>query len=131
MGKYSPEEVQILSTSPYIDSVSERSVLYGDVFKQEFYLLTKQGHQPKEIFRSLGIDPLIVGDNAIRVFTQKMKHYQPKLNEEGDMIALSLSYVDLKKENEKLKFENKFLKKKRLIDLGMYPKEKSNDSTLK
>ena len=60
-----------------------------------------------------------------------MKHYQPKLNEEGDMIALSPSYVDLKKENEKLKFENKFLKKKRLIDLGMYPKEKSNDSTLK
>lgn len=59
-----------------------------------------------------------------------MKDFQPKLNQAGQPISITRSLIEKDEEIEKLKFEVKFLKKKRLIDLGMFPKEKPNDTTL-
>lgn len=112
MGIYSPEVVEILKQSPYIENVSEHVIQYGDAFKQECYCLSQQGHKPKDIFLSLGLDPALLGSNVIRSFVRSMKDFQPKLNQAGQPISITRSLIEKDEEIEKLKFEVKFLKKR-------------------
>lgn len=131
MGKYTAEEVEILKQSPYIKSVSQRSVQYGDLFRDEFYMWSQKGFDSKEIFRILGLDTEIIGDTAIHSFVATMSDYQPRLDETGKPINMVQIMLDQEKEIKRLSFENQFLKKKRAIDLGILPTTNKPDSTLK
>lgn len=129
MSKYSPEDLIELRKSPYVENVTENSIIYGPVFEHEYYRLTQLGLEAPEVFRILGLDPDIVGRNTIYAFKHRMKDYQPddSLTNESGSIAQTL--IDLHKENARLKFEVEFLKKKKLIDMGISPETNKSDST--
>lgn len=130
MKKYTPEQIELLRQSPYIMNVTENAVIYGDIFKQEFYLLAQKGFEAKEIYRILGLDPDIIGNEAILRLESRMKEYQPTRNESGEPISYAHTMMALQKEVQQLRFENEFLKKKRIIDLAMLPNKNKNDVTL-
>lgn len=62
---FTDEQAAILSQSPHVVSVTKKSVSYTLVFKEVFWRKYMQGHMPDKIFRDLGIDPQMLGENRI------------------------------------------------------------------
>lgn len=131
MTKYTQEEVSQLRQSPFILSVTQNSISYGPVFEHEYHRYIQLGLTPKEAFDQLGLDPEIVGTSAINSFHHRMKDYQPDATLTNESGSIMQTMMDMRKEIAQLRFENKFLKKKNLIDAGISPNVKPNDSTSK
>ncbi|MDR2267311.1 MAG: hypothetical protein LBE09_07015 [Christensenellaceae bacterium] len=62
---FTQEQMEILSQSPHVVSVTKKTVSYMLIFKELFWRRYKQGAMPDKIFRDFGIDPQIVGMNRI------------------------------------------------------------------
>lgn len=129
MAKYTPEMIAELKQSPFIENVTENSITYGPVFEHEFYRLSQAGYKPEDIFRVLGVNPEFVGYDAVKAYAKRMKSYEPDGSLTDDSDSVFQTMLNLKREVERLRFENKFLKKKRLIDMGLSPKQRKNGST--
>lgn len=119
MPKFTPEEREQLSQSPYIRSVGKETIHYGEVFEREFIRLYQLDYSAAEIFRLLGLDPDIVGSGAITSYEYRLK--QRLKEEEGQNKSLPRKSIhqemsEMKKEMTLLKAENEFLKKNELIE---------------
>jgi hypothetical protein len=62
---FTQEQMEILSQSPHVVTVTKKTVSYTLIFKELFWRRYKQGAMPDKIFRDLSIDPQIVGMNRI------------------------------------------------------------------
>jgi hypothetical protein len=63
--KFTPEEMSELRKSKYVLDVSPSTVHFSAEFKKEFWNALMQGKLPKDIVKSLGINPEILGEIRI------------------------------------------------------------------
>lgn len=118
---FTAEEIERLKQSPYILNVTEKQIIYGDIFHQEFWRLYQRGFKTSEIFRILGLDPDIVGSERMKAAAYNIK----KRAEKGELfngdakepLSIAEQLKEQARQIEYLKQENEFLKKKRLIDM--------------
>ena len=90
------EEVAILRENPYVQSVSNRSVVFTPEFKQIAYDALRSGIKMREILLRNGIDPDTIGVNRVRGFQEKLEK-QAKRPE---------GFVDLKKSDNRTRNED-------------------------
>jgi len=116
---FTDEEVNRLKRSPYILKVSKHQISYGSLFFQEFWRMTQEGYSSKEAFDFLGLDPEIAGEDRIHQVARRAKKMADKgeLYEEDVDGTLSIAELIKQKDSEieRLRQENKFLKKKKHI----------------
>lgn len=62
---FSDEDVRILSENPYVKSVTENQVRFTPAFREEYWKRYKDGQEPADILKNLGIDPEILGQSRI------------------------------------------------------------------
>lgn len=70
---FTPEEVQELQASPYVESVSSRSVCFTPSFKQQAYNELQAGKSMREIFESCGINTGALGPSRVNGFREKVE----------------------------------------------------------
>lgn len=70
---FTPEEIEILRTSPYIMEVSTTIVHFTAAFKSMFWERFQSGKKPADIFREFGIDPDILGKTRVEGFKGMLK----------------------------------------------------------
>lgn len=117
---FTKEEIQILQKSPYVKEVKPHRIEYGKPFYQEFWRVRSKGYTAEEALDFLGLSSEIVGKDRVKSIDKRAR----ELYEEGilfkDEIEEKTSLVkqldEHKREIKKLKQENEFLKKKKLID---------------
>lgn len=66
------EEVLALKASPYVESVSSRSVVFTPEFKQITYDELCKGKPMREIFEKHGIDSSALGNSRVNGFREKV-----------------------------------------------------------
>lgn len=126
--KFTFEEIELLQHNKYVKKVSENGITYTTEFREDFAALIKNGKTTSEIFKILGFDTKILGEDRIYSTTNRIKQ-KLKKNESFEDTRTNKSGRKLKKvlsieeELEKLKHEklileqeNAFLKK--MIFLG-------------
>ena len=59
------EQIEELRNSPYVATITARQVSFTKEFKQHFYEEYQQGKSPREILRSMGINPETLGESRI------------------------------------------------------------------
>ncbi len=69
---FTEEEVIALKTSPYVESVSKRSVAFTPEFKQIAYDELCNGKEMKRIFEEHGIDTAALGHSRVNGFREKV-----------------------------------------------------------
>lgn len=114
---FTPSEIEMLSKSPYVVNVTEKEIVYGEVFLREYHRLIHEGHTKNTCFEILGIDPKIVGTRRITQYHYRYK----KLVAAGEIVtpqdphyqSFMDELVELRHANKLLSQENEFLKKKR------------------
>lgn len=70
---FSAEEIEAFRSSPYVESVSERCIMFTPEFKQICYDAYKQGRRMKEILEEHGIDTGAMGKARISGFCEKLE----------------------------------------------------------
>ncbi len=58
---FTEKEIQILSSNPYVKSVSVKGITYTDEFKLIFIEENKKGKLPRNIFEECGFDIDVIG----------------------------------------------------------------------
>lgn len=135
--KYLTEEEQkTLSKSKYISSVSKKLIYYTDEFYNEFAKQYAKGTMVQDILRSLGIDPVVLGERRRNGIVARMKRYQARAGNDSELHKLpqgrpaqSPSKVaEIRTSEEEIAYlrqqiayleqENEFLKKNDFIDKG-------------
>jgi len=135
--KYLTEEEQnTLSMNKYISRVSNKSITYTDEFYNEFAKEYAKGTMVQDIFRSLGIDPVVLGKKRRNGIVARMRRYQARAGNDSELHKLpkgrpaespskvaeirtteeEIAY--LRQRNAYLEQENEFLKKNNFIDEG-------------
>lgn len=71
--QFTVEQVQQLGASPYVAKVTRKSVRFTEEFKRIVYDRIHSGETTEEVFKSLGIDPEVLGENRIRGFEQNLE----------------------------------------------------------
>lgn len=114
---FSTTEIQSLRRSPYVESVTEKQILYGKRFELEYHRLIQAGYTPSESFEYLGLDPNIVGKARMTKY-----HYRYNTEKKATLDQIPTQKTPYKtmiqEMNEKdqiielLMQENEFLKKK-------------------
>jgi len=69
----SQEEVAALRNNPYIVYATANKVSFTITFKEEFWERHKNGESVNDIFRSLGIDPNVLGRDRIKGISRRIK----------------------------------------------------------
>lgn len=69
---FTPEQLQLLRENPYTAYVSEKTIRFTPDFKNEFWDSYILGKCPKDIFRSLGYDPDVLGTGRISNFAHNL-----------------------------------------------------------
>ena len=128
---FSKDEQLILRANPYVESVTEKSVIFTPEFKEKAYQALLRGERMAAIFEEHGIQPAILGSTRINGFREKIQHYADR--EEGfsnlrktkhrgvnkgakpDSMVGRMSYMENK--ISYLEQEVEFLKKTRQADL--------------
>lgn len=64
-GKLTKEEQIILSRSPWVLAVSEKSIKWSEAFKEHFIREYKKGKTPTQIFEEAGLSPKLLGSKRI------------------------------------------------------------------
>ena len=135
--KYLTEEEQkTLSKNKYISSVSKKCICYTDEFYNKFAKEYAKGTMVQDIFRSLGIDPVVLGKKRRNGIVARMRRYQARAGNDSELHKLpkgrpaespskvaeirtteeEIAY--LRQRNAYLEQENEFLKKNNFIDEG-------------
>lgn len=70
---FTAEEIAVFRSSPYVESVSERSLTFTPEFKQICYEAYKQGQSMQKILEEHGIDTGVMGRSRISGFSQKLE----------------------------------------------------------
>lgn len=70
---FSEEEVAAFHSSPYVESVSERSIVFTPEFKEICYQAYQQGQSLKKVLEEHGIDTGAMGQTRINGFSQKLE----------------------------------------------------------
>ena len=65
---FSAEEVAAFRSSPYVESVSERNLVFTPEFKEKCHTLYKQGVPMKKILEDHGIDTSAMGRSRVAGF---------------------------------------------------------------
>ena len=71
--QFTVEQVQQLGASPYVAKATRKSVRFTEEFKRIVYDRIHSGETTEEVFKSLGIDPEVLGVNRIRGFVQNLE----------------------------------------------------------
>ena len=66
---FTQEQVETLRKNPYVKSVSKSTIRFTEEFKQLFYDEHVGGKTARQIFKDIGIEPLILGESRIDGFT--------------------------------------------------------------
>lgn len=69
----SEEEMLALKASPYVESVSARSVFFTPEFKRTAYEELCNGKAMRDIFESHGIDTAVLGHSRVNGFREKVE----------------------------------------------------------
>ena len=78
---FSKDDQIILRASLYVESVTEKSVIFTPEFKEKAYQGLIRGERMAAIFEEYGIPPTILGNTRINGFREKIQHYADR--EEG------------------------------------------------
>ncbi|CAH0235293.1 hypothetical protein SRABI133_02744 [Peribacillus simplex] len=62
---FTTKEIKLLSTNPYVKSVSTKGITYTDEFKQIFITQANNGTPAREIFEGCGFDIGIIGIDRV------------------------------------------------------------------
>lgn len=63
---FTPKQIKALLNSPYVSSISCNSITYTKEFKEWIWQRYCDGIDPKQVFRDVGIDPIVLGPNRIK-----------------------------------------------------------------
>ena len=69
---FTEAECRRLAASPYVASVTEKTVRFNEAFRQRFQQMRREGISPREIFLQCDIDPDILGETRMRGITYAM-----------------------------------------------------------
>jgi transposase len=130
---FTEEEINKLSTNPYVKSVSPKSITYTDEFKRIFIAEYANGKLPRQIFEENGFEVEVIG--IVRV-NRAASRWRTSYNESG-----VLGLRDMRKDNsgrptkkeptleeknarleaqiQLLRAENELLKKLDMIERGL------------
>lgn len=64
-GKFTAKERAYLASLPAVESVSASHIRYADSFRIEVMCRYNAGESPAAIFREAGLDPKLIGYNAL------------------------------------------------------------------
>lgn len=78
---FSKDEQLILRASPYVETVTEKCVIFTPEFKEKAYQALLRGGRMAAIFEEHGIQPSILGNARINGFREKIQRYADR--EEG------------------------------------------------
>lgn len=130
---FTEKEIKLLSTNPYVKSVSLKVITYSDEFKRIFIAEYEKGKLPRNIFEEYGFDIDIIGINRVESSSKRWRNAYRKdgilgLNDtrkgnSGRPSEKELSMNDklarLEAQNKLLMAENELLKKIRLAEMGL------------
>lgn len=69
---FSAEEIAVFRSSPYVESVSDRSLVFTPEFKEKCHTMYQQGIPMKKILEEHGIDTGAMGKARIAGYCQKL-----------------------------------------------------------
>lgn len=70
---FTPEEIRHLESNPYTAKVSETQIKFTNDFKDDFWRLYLTEMHVKEIYRTLGYDPDVLGVKRIDGFVYNLR----------------------------------------------------------
>lgn len=70
---FTKEQIEQLSTNPYVQKVSEKAITYTEEFREEFSRRYSQGETPSVILTSMGFDTRILGQRRIGNIARRCK----------------------------------------------------------
>ena len=76
MSKYryfTEEEMELLRSSGYVKNVTEKQVMFNEVFKERFIELYRGGNRPRDALQMLGINPDILGKKRLDSLSKRIK----------------------------------------------------------
>lgn len=134
---FTEKEIKILSSNPYVKSVSSKGITYTDEIKQLFIEENTGGKLPREIFEQCGFDIEVLGMDRVKAAG---KRWRAAYRENGVVglrdtrgensgrhseraLTLEEKYVRLEAQNNLLKAENELLKKIRFAERRMRRKQ--------
>ncbi|OOG89767.1 hypothetical protein BTH41_05205 [Bacillus mycoides] len=127
---FTEKEMQVLSSNPYVKSVSEKGLTYTDEFKRIFIEEDEKGKLPRVIFEECGFDIDVIG---IQRVVSSGNRWRASYKENGVFglrdtrkensgrklereLTLEEKYARLEAERNLLKAENELLKKIKLME---------------
>lgn len=121
---FTPEEREILESSPYVKRVGDNQLSYKKEYYYQLYLMMEEGFELEEALENVGTPITILGDARAQMIKHRAyrrakegKLLPPKPVKEPSTESTAVKRVlELEEEVERLKQENEFLKKKRLLD---------------
>ena len=130
MGKFTKEEIEMLSQKRYVKWVNETNIKFTDEFKErfidEYYNL---GKGPTEIFLRAGFDTDVIGAKRIercssnwRAAYEKRDHSYKEDNS-AELLAAKKTMISQEEEIVKLKAEIELLKKALALGKGRCEKK--------
>ncbi|PEF72028.1 IS3 family transposase [Bacillus pseudomycoides] len=136
---FTGKEMQVLSSNPYVKSVSEKGLTYTDEFKRIFIEENEKGKLPRVIFEECGFDIDVIG---IQRVVSSGNRWRASYKENGVFglrdtrkensgrklereLTLEEKYARLETERNLLKAENELLKK-----IKPYGREDGKEITL-
>lgn len=127
---FSPEEMAVLKASPYVESVTSRSVCFTPEFKRVVYRELLSGKNIHNIFEEHGIDTVALGTVRINGFLERLRkagerdegfanlrHQQKKKTPEECNLSAEKRIRQLEAELAYTKQVVEFLKKVQAADL--------------
>lgn len=130
---FTEKEIALLSSNPYVQSVSPKGITYSEEFKQHFISEYHKGKFPREIFDEAGFNVNILGIKRIKSSSERWRRAyekegvlglkdsrseslgRPRINE----LSLEEKNARLKAQINLLKAENELLKKIRMAERGL------------
>lgn len=121
--RFTMEEIEVLKKNPYVKTAYTSRVSFTSDFKREYLTRHDAGESGREILRSLGIDPEILGDSRVWSLIGKFKNEVEQHGGFSDIRRSSESDIQtatmeqLRVEVAYVKQEVEFLKKNIILDL--------------
>lgn len=126
---FTSEDLALLRKNPYVKSANAQRIRFTVAFKEEFWDRYNRGEIPREIIRSMGIPPEIMGAGRIRGVVKRLKdaaasgtgftegyEWQDKNAPAVESHPVSVRLKRLEHELAYMKQELEFVKKITLVD---------------
>lgn len=75
---FTEKEIALLSSNPYVQSVSPKGITYSEEFKQHFISEYHKGKFPREIFDEAGFNVNILGIKRIKSSSERWRRAYEK-----------------------------------------------------